>query len=231
MPLPRIPEPELMDTAEDAEEYDAMDFSEANTRFAEDALLLVAQMREVSAIDLGTGTAQIPILMLERRPDLSILAVDAAAEMLKVGTRNVTQAGFGGQITLARMDVKKLRVEAQRFDLVLCNSTIHHIPEPIMAFREIARIAKPSAAIVVRDLIRPDSFEEAWGIVKRVAAGETAKQQQLFFDSLCAALTLEEVTTLARDAGLSRLRVERCSDRHWTAERGPLLSLRPPPPA
>ena len=37
--LMRILEPELMDTARDAEEYDAMDFTEPNTRFAEDGAL------------------------------------------------------------------------------------------------------------------------------------------------------------------------------------------------
>ena len=56
--------------------------------------------------------------------------------------------------------------------------------------------------------------------MKRVAAGEHPRgQQQLFFDSLCAALTLEEVGALARQTGLGKLRVERVSDRHWTAER------------
>ena len=84
MPLFRILEPEVMDTAQDAEEYDAMDFAEANTRFAEDALALVPHISNVEAVDLGTGTARIPILMVERRPRISILAVDLAGEMLRV---------------------------------------------------------------------------------------------------------------------------------------------------
>ncbi len=220
----RIPEPELMDTAQDAEEYDAMDFTEANTRFAEDALALVAELPTLEAVDLGCGTAEIPILMAKRRQEISILAVDLASEMLRVATRNVAHAQVVEQIQLAKMDVKKLRLPAARFDLVLSNSTIHHIPEPIDAFREIARIVKPGAAIMIRDLIRPGSFEDAWAIVKRVAAGETPKQQQLFFDSLCAALTLDEVKALVRESGLSRMTVDRCSDRHWTAERRPLRS-------
>ena len=81
-------------------------------------------------------------------------------------------------------------------------------------------MVKPDGAILVRDLLRPASMDDAWATVKRVAAGDSKRQQQLFFDSLCAALTVVEVRALVREAGLDDLRVEMVSDRHWTAERG-----------
>jgi ubiquinone/menaquinone biosynthesis C-methylase UbiE len=219
--LMRILEPEVMDTVEDAEEYDAMDFSGPNTLFAEDALELVKPLgaRPLRVLDIGTGTAQIPLLMLARRPDLEVTAVDLAREMLRVAARNVAAAGLSEACRLAVMDAKALRFNAARFDLVMCNSTAHHIPEPAQLFKEIARVTRPDGAIIVRDLLRPDSMDDAWSIVKRVAAGEHPRQQQLFFDSLCAALTLDEVSVLARQTGLGKLRVARVSDRHWTAER------------
>ena len=216
----RILEPEVMDTAQDAEEYDAMDFSEANTRFAEDALALVDRgAGAVEVLDIGTGTAQIPILMLDRDKRLNVLAVDLAGEMIRVATRNVAKAGYGSACRLAKLDAKALRVPNKRYDLVLCNSTAHHIPDPLVLFKEIARVVRPGGAVMVRDLIRPPTMDDAWTIVKRVAAGERKRQQQLFFDSLCAALTVDEVKGLAAQAGLADLRVARVSDRHWTAER------------
>jgi ubiquinone/menaquinone biosynthesis C-methylase UbiE len=215
----RILEPELMDTQEDAEEYDAMDFTAPNTLFAEDALGLVAHRPDVSVLDIGTGTAQIPILMLRRRPDLQILAVDLAKEMLRVAASRVADAGFSARCQLACIDAKALRVPAERFDLVLCNSTAHHIPDPLLLFKEIARVVKPDGAILVRDLIRPPSMDDAWATVKRVAAGDSKRQQQLFFDSLCAALTLPEVESLVRRSKLERVEVRQVSDRHWSAER------------
>jgi ubiquinone/menaquinone biosynthesis C-methylase UbiE len=217
--LRRILEPEVMDTDVDAVEYDAMDFREANTRFAEDAIALLRGTPEAQVLDIGTGTAQIPILMLQREKTMKIVATDLAESMLRVGARNLAASNVGDRCQLVRMDVKALRFPAQRFDLVMCNSTIHHIPDPQVVFREIARVVKPSGAIVVRDLFRPASMDEAWATVNRVAAGEHPRQKQLFFDSLCAALTIEEVEDHVRRAGLERMRVERCSDRHWTAER------------
>jgi ubiquinone/menaquinone biosynthesis C-methylase UbiE len=215
----RILEPEVMDTSRDAEEYDAMDFSEANTRFAEDAIGLVRGRPSPEVLDIGTGTAQIPILMLERRKDLQILGVDMAGEMLRVATRNVAKAGFGASCRLGKHDAKSLRLADKRYDLVMCNSTAHHIPEPLTLFKEIARVVKLDGAIIVRDLIRPPTMDDAWAIVKRVAAGEHMRQRQLFFDSLCAALTLPEVEDLVARSGLPRMLVAKVSDRHWTAER------------
>jgi ubiquinone/menaquinone biosynthesis C-methylase UbiE len=224
--MQRILEPELMDTETDAVEYDAMDFWEADTRFAEDAIgLLNGQGARV--LDIGCGTGKVPVLMLERRGDLDILAVDLAEEMLRVAAKRVADAGFSDRCKLARMDAKNLRVPAATYDLVICNSAVHHIPDPNDVFREIARVVKPTGAILVRDLIRPEAKGDAWAIVKRVAAGEHIRQQQLFFDSLCAALTIPEVEAMAAAAKLERLTIAKCSDRHWTAER-PVLRVGQP---
>lgn len=125
----RIPEPELMDTARDAEEYDAMDFTEPNTRFAVDALALLEDRADAEVLDIGTGTARIPILMLDRRPGLRVFAVDLAGEMLRVATRNVMAAGHGERCRLGKLDAKALRLPDRRYDLVMCNSTVHHIPD------------------------------------------------------------------------------------------------------
>lgn len=215
----RTLEPEVMDTAEDAEEYDAMDFAEPDARFAEAAAALLGGAPGGRALDIGTGTAKIPILLLNRRPDVSVLAVDMAAEMLRVAASNVARAGLGPSCALARMDAKALDVEGAGFDLVMSNSLAHHLPEPLALFREIGRVVKPGGAVLVRDLIRPESVEEAWATVDRVAARDTPRQRQLFFDSLCAALSLDEVREMVAASGLAGVTIAQVSDRHWSVER------------
>jgi ubiquinone/menaquinone biosynthesis C-methylase UbiE len=221
----RILEPELMDTVRDAEEYDAMDFSEPNTTFAVAALGLLGKGSSPEILDVGTGTADIPVRMLERNPKLRVLGVDLAKEMIHVAIGKVASAGFSEQCRLQVLDGKSLPFKADHFDMVMCNSTVHHIPEPLVLFKEMARVVKKDGALIVRDLMRPETMDEAWTIVRRAAAGEHIRQQQLFFDSLCAALTLGEVRDLAQRAGLldgvdkARVRIAPCSDRHWTLER------------
>jgi ubiquinone/menaquinone biosynthesis C-methylase UbiE len=219
MTLARILEPELMDTEEDAEEYHAMDFSEPDGLFADAALRLVAGLERPEIVDFGTGTAKIPVLMCERRRDLRVLALDPAREMLRVATRHVAERGLAGCITLARTDGRATKLAAARFDAVLSNSTVHHVHAPSSLFREMKRVLRPGGAVLIRDLLRPASMEAAWAIVKRVAAGDTMKQQQLFFDSLCAALTLEEVRAHLEDVGWRDLEPKQISDRHWSIER------------
>jgi ubiquinone/menaquinone biosynthesis C-methylase UbiE len=215
----RTLEPEVMDTAEDAQEYDAMDFTEPDARFAEAAAGLLGDAPGARGLDIGTGTAKIPILLLGQRPGVSILAVDMAEEMLRVAAANLERAGLGASCSLARMDAKALDVPAAAFDLVMSNSLAHHLPEPVELFREIQRVVKAGGAVLVRDLLRPESVEAAWAVVDRVAPRDTPRQRQLFFDSLCAALTLDEVREMVETAGIAGATVAQVSDRHWSVER------------
>src|SRR5262245_26010526 len=104
----RTLEPEVMDTTEDAEEYDAMDFTTSDTQFAEAAAALLGEARGGRALDIGTGTAKIPVLLLGRRSDIQVLAVDMADAMLRVAARNLASAGLDKACSLARMDAKAL---------------------------------------------------------------------------------------------------------------------------
>lgn len=222
--MDRVLEPEVMDTRQDAEDYDAMDFREPNERFANDALELVHGVPHPRVLDIGTGTARIPLLMLDRHPTMEVLAIDLADSMLDVARRNVEAAGHQDRCDLLLMDAKAMELpssagEPRSIELVMCNSVAHHVPEPLHLFQEIARVAAPHAAILVRDLMRPDSEAAAREIVERVSPEANDHQKQLFFESLRAALTVEEVAGLARRAGLDDLRIEAISDRHWTAER------------
>jgi ubiquinone/menaquinone biosynthesis C-methylase UbiE len=195
-----------------------MDFGEANLRFAVDALGLVAGIEAPRAIDLGTGTAQIPALMLERRLDLEVVGIDLAESMLALARRRVLAANVASRCELVRMDAKAVPLDGG-FDLVMSNSTAHHIPEPAAMFAEIARLVRPGGAVIVRDLFRPSNRRDALATVERVAPHDSPRQKKLLFDSLCAALTVDEVRALCARVGLDGLRIEIVSDRHWTAER------------
>jgi hypothetical protein len=58
--LSRILEPEVMDTTEEARDYDSMDHSAVNRLFVEDFFRVFPRFQN-PVLDVGTGTAQIPI--------------------------------------------------------------------------------------------------------------------------------------------------------------------------
>ncbi|MBZ8181868.1 class I SAM-dependent methyltransferase [Oscillatoria salina] len=209
-------EPELMDSPEEAAKYDAMDFEELNTAFAEKAISLAPISAKV--LDVGTGTARIPILACQKRPEWQLIGIDLAQSMLNIGIDYVATAGLQSQISLAKIDAKNIPYNDQEFDLVMSNSLVHHLPDPLPFLREVKRVVKSKGAILFRDLLRPESEEKLEKMVAQIGKKYDEQQKKLFRDSLHAAFTLSEVEKLVKTAGLSNLKVYQSSDRHWTAE-------------
>jgi ubiquinone/menaquinone biosynthesis C-methylase UbiE len=217
MSMQRVTEPEVMDSPQEAIEYDAMDFTEVNTAFSDRAVALGPPSGLI--LDAGTGTARIPIMMCQQRPQWRVIGIDLAPSMLELGQKNVEQSGLQQQIKLELVDAKRLPYPDAHFDMVVSNSIVHHLPDPLPFLQELKRVLKPNGAIFLRDLLRPASKEIVDDIVERVAADCNDHQQQLFRDSLHAAFTLDEVNQLMQQAALEGIKVYQSSDRHWTAER------------
>ncbi len=227
--LPRTLEPEVMDTADEAADYDSMDHAAVNQVFVDDLLRFagkahtagIAEERSRNAtplkvLDVGTGTALIPIELARRPVAVQIIAIDLAAEMLAIGRRNVSAAGLAAVIALEQVDAKQLPYADAGFDVVMSNSIVHHIPEPPGTLAEMLRVLRPGGILFVRDLLRPATADEVEQIVAAYAGGENDRQQQLFRQSLHAALTVDEVAAMLSALGCPREWVRPTSDRHWT---------------
>lgn len=224
--LERRLEPEVMDSIEDAHDYDTMDHSAVNRIFVDDFLAfasrngiedrLIDHARPLHFLDVGTGTALIPIELCCRKVACRIIAIDLAAEMLKLADLNVARAGLNELIQTARIDAKRMPYESRSFDGVISNSIVHHIPDPQSVFAEMVRVLSPRGLLFVRDLLRPNSLADVDQLVATYAGQENAHSQQLFRDSLLAALTLEEVRDLAATYGIPATSISQTSDRHWT---------------
>jgi ubiquinone/menaquinone biosynthesis C-methylase UbiE len=212
--LERILEPEVMDSAQEAVDYDAMDHSHVNQLFVGELLQLRPPLQTV--LDVGTGTAQIPIELCRREASARVIAIDMAEHMLKVGQQNVERAGLTRRIELRIVDAKRMPFADASYDVVMSNSIVHHIPEPIAVFKEMVRVVKPGGALFVRDLLRPNDLTALRGFVAKYAAGANAHQQKMFGDSLHAALTLDEVRAMVTKLGFAAETVRQTSDRHWT---------------
>jgi len=215
----RVLEPEVMDTWEEAIEYDAMDFLEVNTAFATQAMEIAPETGLI--LDVGTGTARIPILICQQRPQWQVVAIDLSQNMLRLGAQNVQQAGLQHQIRLECVDAKAMSYPGSHFDAVISNSIVHHLPDPLPFLQEVRRVLKPGGAIFLRDLLRPADHATVDALVAGIGTEYNRHQRQLFHDSLCAAFSLDEVQTLLEQAGLENVTLYQSSDRHWTAVREP----------
>jgi len=213
-PLERVLEPEVMDTDEEARAYDAMDHAAVNAAFCSDLFALKPDL--LSTLDVGTGTALIPIELCRRSPAARVVAIDLAASMLERAAMNVARAGLNDSISLKRVDAKALPFDDRSFSSVISNSIVHHIPDPMPVLAEMQRVIQPGGWLFVRDLIRPAEDADVVALVQMHAADADAQQRALFDASLRAAFTLDEVRALAAAIGIPSSCVQKTSDRHWT---------------
>jgi ubiquinone/menaquinone biosynthesis C-methylase UbiE len=224
----RVLEPEVMDTAEEARDYDAMDHGAVNARFCEDFLAFAnvggrqALGRHAARIvDFGTGTALIPVALCQRAGGFVVVAIDLAQHMLDLGRENVARAGLAERILLERVDAKGTPYEDGAFGATISNSIIHHIPEPARCLAEMWRVTAPGGLLFVRDLHRPDGDAEVDRLVSLYGGEPPAnpadvasyENQRALFR---ASLTVPELAAMVAPLGVPASAVKMTSDRHWT---------------
>jgi ubiquinone/menaquinone biosynthesis C-methylase UbiE len=216
--IPRELEPESMETAEDVEQYDAMDHREVNDRFVADFLASHGPCRGGEILDVGTGTALIPIVLARADASARVVGIDLAPAMIERAERNVADAGLSDRISCIQADAKSVgaALDDRAFEAVVSNTIIHHIPEPQPVLGAMAARVLPGGTLMVRDLARPDSEAELAGLVERYAGHESPGARELFRASLHAALTLDEIRAMIAGVGLPASCVAMTSDRHWT---------------
>src|SRR4051812_25412873 len=138
--IPRVLEPEAMDTPAEAREYDAMDHAAVNTRFIADFLAAHGPCRGGEILDVGTGPARIAIALCQADPEARVLATDLSDAMLELARRNVDAAHLVARIDCIRGDAKSLPWLDGRFEAVISNTIVHHIPDPSPALAEMVRL-------------------------------------------------------------------------------------------
>ena len=210
--MERVLEPELMDDELQSIAYARADFSSSNQFFV-DGLINDFPRPLSTAVDIGCGPGDVMIRLARALPDLHITAIDASAPMIALARGAVITEGLSDRIELVQGYVPGVALKAHSFDAVLSKDLLHHVPDPSVLWKEIARLGRPGAVVYVMDLVRPPTPEEAHRIVDRVSASEDPILREDFYNSLCAAFTVDELREQVAAAGLD-LEVRQASDRH-----------------
>lgn len=213
----RVPEPIWDDRRDEAEVYHAMDHTEVNRQFVADLLGGGAVGPDV--YDIGAGTGLIASELCGQCDDVRVMAIDAEIEMLEIARHVIDAAGLLDRITPALGDLVSLDGFAtDSADTVISNTVLHHLADPSQFFPALVRVLKPGGRLFVRDLIRPANECDLETLAARHAGGESPEATTMFTDSLRAALTLEEIRSLAGGFGIDAECIEVTSDRHWTLD-------------
>jgi ubiquinone/menaquinone biosynthesis C-methylase UbiE len=114
-----------------------------------DAANITAQDR---VLDLGCGIGNILIALAER-VDFSgpPVGVDVSPDLIRIGEREIAQAGLQNRIQLQVSPATHLPFEAGSFDVVLTSHVLKHLDDQALlaSFREVARILRPGGRFLL----------------------------------------------------------------------------------
>lgn len=214
--IKRIPEPDLMNNADQVLAYANADFSDPNSQFIH---LFRQKFSHTNisgnALDLGCGSADITIRFAQTFPRCSIEGVDGSKNMLKHGRDAVNSVGLTSRIDLICGYLPKATLPRKHYNVVLSNSLLHHLTDPMILWEVLKNCSGLSTSIFIMDLMRPDSIKDAKQLVDKHAANEADILQEDFFNSLCASYRIDEVVEQLHLADLRNLKIEPVSDRHF----------------
>lgn len=166
-----------------------------------------AKMRRFSLLDVGTGSADIPRVIVQWARNRGIEATVVALEPEPVTAEEAAhQTRQVPEITVVRGDGEAPPFRSASFDFVLSSQLLHHFPEEkiIVLLKTWSGLARK--AILVSDLVRdPLAY---YGI--RVITHLFTRNQMTRFDgplSVRRALTLNEWRKLFREAAVGPFRL------------------------
>ena len=210
--MKRVLEPELMDDERQSIAYAKADFSTSNQFFVDFVVRTFPGLLH-HVVDIGCGPGDVDVRLARAVPDAHITAVDGSAPMVALAREAIRAAGLETRVRVLQECIPDVSLPNHGSDAILSKDLLHHLPDPSVLWGEISRLARPGAAVAVMDLVRPATPGDARRIVDAVAAGEDPILREDFYNSLCAAFTLDELREQLVAAGLT-FEVMKVSDRH-----------------
>lgn len=106
-------------------------------------------------LDVGTGTADLALILARARPDVMIAGLDPSPEMLAVGRRKVARRGLERRIALLRGDALALPCPAASCAAVVSAFTLRNVVDLPQALREMRRVVVPGGPVLCLELSQP----------------------------------------------------------------------------
>jgi trans-aconitate methyltransferase len=216
--MKRVREEELMEGPLQAQAYARADFSEPNAKFVALFSDKFPKFAGSRILDLGCGPADITMRLAARYPNTRLIGIDGADAMLALARKAILpHKDLATRIEIRRWHIgeETNRLGSARFDAVVSNSLLHHMRNPLDLWEAIRACAAPGAAVLVMDLIRPQTRIEAETIVETYAGKEPSVLRGDFLNSLLAAYRPAEITEQLDSIRMASVHVEIVSDRHF----------------
>lgn len=105
--------------------------------------------KKILVLDAACGTGKIALNLKAYGSKALIVNCDISPRILNVAINKSKKYGFSDDTFWFRCDCENLPLRGNFFDLVVCSSSLHHLPNYVAFMKESRRILKPGGYLAV----------------------------------------------------------------------------------
>lgn len=111
-------------------------------------------------LDVAVGTGDFAITMAAQLRDMvqEIVGIDISEQMMQYAGQKIKEAGLDGVIHLQKEDATAMSIPDNTFDAVTVAFGLRNFSDIRQGLKEMYRVLKPNAPLVILELTEPKSF-------------------------------------------------------------------------
>jgi len=117
----------------------------------------LADIHPLRILDVATGTADMPVMMMKRLRPEKITGIDISEGMLALGRKKIKRLELGRQIELRKGDAETMEFPDHSFDAVTVAFGVRNFQHLEKGLREMNRVLRPGGRIAILECTKPDN--------------------------------------------------------------------------
>ncbi|MBD3218025.1 MAG: ubiquinone/menaquinone biosynthesis methyltransferase, partial [candidate division Zixibacteria bacterium] len=110
-------------------------------------------------VDIATGTGDVALEIVRKRPQVKVTGLDFVQEMLDLASEKTDQAGLENKIEYVNGDAMSMPFEDSTFDTSTIAFGMRNIPDRLGAIKEMARVVRPGGKVLVLEMTFPKNLK------------------------------------------------------------------------
>lgn len=119
----------------------------------EEVVRSLSKKRAPRILDMGCGTGALTELVADALPACALAGIDLSENMARKAFERL-----GARAEIAVGDAERLPFEDSSFDLLYCNDSFHHYPNPRRVVEQMHRVLVSDGVLVIGDCWLPAGF-------------------------------------------------------------------------
>jgi len=120
------------------------------------AIKELGSVKPKTILDVATGTADMPVMMMKFLSPERIVGIDISEGMLDLGKQKIAKAGLQQSICLQKGDAEEIAFPDSSFDGITVSFGARNFQNLEKGISEIYRVLKPGGKLVILEFSRPE---------------------------------------------------------------------------